>query len=267
MPYVEQLMERLSARDWAVIFTVNRLRLVSGLQLERLHFHELAPRSRSVKRWQVLKRLVDAGVLVPLLRRVGTAHRGSGGLCYSLDSVGQRLVRLRVSDSSDVGVRRPRGLGDRFVAHMLAVSDLYVGLIQRARLGGFTLGEFQAEGDAYWPNGLGGWLKPDAFIRLERGQAVVDYWWYEAELALKSHPAIERKLQAYLDFAKRGQLGPDGIVPRVIVGVQRSRQQAAIQSVVDSLPEPADALFRVVALPDVVDALTDELLKPNGEQS
>jgi len=34
MPYVERLLTTLSARDWAILDTVHRLRLVSGPQLE-----------------------------------------------------------------------------------------------------------------------------------------------------------------------------------------------------------------------------------------
>jgi hypothetical protein len=258
MPYVEQLAERVSARDRAIISTIHRLRLVSGVQLERLHFHELTGRSRSVKRWQTLKRLVDAGVLIPLDRRVGTAVRGSAGLNYALDSAGQSLIWLQARrESLRPPVRRPRAPGDHFAAHILAVSELYVRLIERSRLGGFTVGEFQVE--PRWPNGIGGWLGPDAFIRLDR-PAAADYWSYEAELAIKSEPAIRRKLQAHLDFVQRGQLGPDGVVPRVIVGVEKRLQQAVIQSVVDSLPEPADALFFVAGLTDVTQIMVGELM-------
>src|SRR5271170_3975507 len=91
MPYVEQLAEGLSPRDWSIISTFNRLRVISGSQLERLHFHQLTGHSRNVKRAQVLKRLVGVGVLAPLPRRVGTANRGSAQQRYVLDSAGQRL--------------------------------------------------------------------------------------------------------------------------------------------------------------------------------
>src|SRR5579859_5444723 len=86
MPYVEWLAERMSPRDWAIIESLDRIRLATGLQLERLHFHELEERSRSVVRWKVLKRLVDSRVITSLDRRIGYAHRGSAVLRYALDS-------------------------------------------------------------------------------------------------------------------------------------------------------------------------------------
>lgn len=95
-PYVEQLADRLSPRDWAILETLDRVRLATGIQLERLHFSSLTnARSRAVMRWRVLKSLVDARVLLPLGRRVGTALHGSAELRFALDSAGQQLIRMR----------------------------------------------------------------------------------------------------------------------------------------------------------------------------
>lgn len=143
-PYVEQLAEALSDRDWAIIQSLDRVRLISGLQLERLHFSDLTGHSRSVMRWRVLKRLVDVRVLLPVERRIGTAHRGSAKLCYALDSAGIQLVRLRASLTGSP-VRRPRVPGERFVAHTLAVTELYVALVEQSRLESFTLADFEVE--------------------------------------------------------------------------------------------------------------------------
>ena len=75
--YVEALAERLTDRDWQIIESLNRVRLATGLQLERLHFHELAARSRSIMRWRVLKRLSDARVLAAPARRGGPGPPGT----------------------------------------------------------------------------------------------------------------------------------------------------------------------------------------------
>lgn len=260
IPYVEQLAERLSPRDWSIISTVNRLRLVSALQLERVDFHDLTGRSRSVKRAQVLKRLADVGVLVPLPRRVGTANRGSAQHRYVLDSAGRQLAQLQaIRESREIRVRRPRVPGDRFVEHTLAVSELYVELVERSRKGGFTVAAFQAEADAYWPDGAKGWIKPDAFVQLERG-TMTHYWWYEADMATEDlSTTIRGKLLTYLDFVQRGQLGPDDVVPRVLIGVPDRKRQDAIQALVDELPKPADELFLVADQTEVAQIKTDEI--------
>lgn len=264
-PYVERLWSTLSARDWAVIDTVYRLRLVSGWQLERLHFSELSLRSQPVVRWRVLKRLVDARVLVALERRVGTALRGSDKLCYALDTAGQRLARMRVNaDPRDGAVRRPRVPGERFFTHTLAVSEIYVSLVERSRVGHFDLVAFLAEPAAWVPDRLGGWLKPDAFAKLRAGD-VYDYWWIEVDMATESLPYIRRQLRAYLGFVERGQLGPDGVVPRVLIGVSHKdkarlqARQTAMQRIVNELPGPADYMFYVTELSSAAVAMEHEL--------
>jgi hypothetical protein len=267
-PYVEQLAERLSSRDWMILNTLDRLRLATGPQLERLHFSELTGRSRSVKRGQVLKQLVGVGAIVPLERRIGTANRGSAQQRYALDSGGRRLLRLRATDESlEARVRRPRIPSDRLTKHTLAVSELYVELVERSHVDGFSLGDFQVEGNAYWPDGFGGWMKPDAFVRLESGKTI-DYWWYEADmprhdsdLANESLPTIRSKCLAYLDFVRRGQLGPDDVVPRVAIGEPSARQRDAVQAVVDALPAPAEFLFTVAELGKVAQIMLGELAK------
>jgi hypothetical protein len=272
MPYVEQLIQRLSSRDWDIISTLHRIRLATGPQLERLHFNNLTtPRSRSIMRWRVLKQLTDLRALTTLKPRIGGSWGGSAKLSYALDSAGQRLARMRaMSESGGTRVRRPRLPGDHFVAHTLAVTELYVTLVERSRLGQFVLEDFQVEGAAYWPDGLGGWIKDDALIKLRRG-SVTDYWWYEADLpryerdiANESLPTIQRKLLVYLDFVDRGQLGPDGIVPRILFGVPTDRRQAAIQTLIRDLRAPAHVLFHVALLPDAPHLMIAELMKPNG---
>lgn len=259
--YVEALGERLTDRDWAIIETLGRVRLATGLQLERTHFQDLASRSRSVMRWRVLKRLSDARVLSPLDRRVGTSRHGSAPLLYILDSAGLRLARARADrDPLNGTVRRPRVPGERFMAHGLAVTELYVTLVEQARLGRLDLLDFRVEAAAYWPNGLGSWVKPDAFVKL-RWDDVTDFWWYEADLVTESLPTVRSKLMAYLDFVQRGQLGPDGVVPRVLIGVPSSRRQADIQSVIHALAEPAEVMFTVALMADVATVMASELMK------
>lgn len=259
MSYAERLATTLSARDWAIIDTVHRLRLVSGGQLERLHFSNLSLHSQSVVRGRVLKRLADARVLMPLERRIGTALRGSDKLCYGLDSAGHRLVRMRANAELGGASRRPRVPGERFFAHALAVSELYASLVERSRLGRYTLDDFQAEPDAWVRDGLGSWLKPDAFAKLSRGD-VSDYWWVEADLATESLPTVRGKLLAYLGFVERGQLGPDGIVPRVLIGVPTRARLTAVQRIVNALPTPADYMFRVVELTNAAAFMEHELM-------
>lgn len=256
---VMALAEALTEREWSILGTVNQLRLATGLQLERLHFAELTGKSRSVVRWRVLKRLVDAHALMPLTRRVGGSLRGSAQLTYALDTAGERLLRLRRNLSqTKERIRRPGPIGDRFVAHTVATSELYVQLVEHSRAESFTLDDFQAEPAAWWPNGAGGWMKPDAYLSMSAGE-FTDHWWVEVDLATEAVPTLRGKFLAYIDFVSLGQLGPGDVVPRVLVTVPTLERRDVIASVVAKLPAPADELFAVVLHDEAVGWLAAEL--------
>lgn len=259
------LAETMSDREWQIMKTINRLRLATGLQIERLHFAEMTGKSRSVVRWRVLRRLVDAQVLMPLSRRVGGSLRGSAQLTYALDVAGERLLRLRRNLRDDVErIRRPAPIGERFVAHTLATSELYVQLVERSLLDGFTVDEYLAEPAAWWPNGAGGRMKPDAYLSISAGD-VTDHWWIEVDLATEAAPTLRGKFLAYLDFVSLGQLGPGDVVPRVLVTVPSAARFDVMANVTAKLPAPADELFVVALHGQAVDTVTAELGAADSE--
>lgn len=97
---VERLRDSLSERDWAVIRDVARLRLVTGTQLERLHFTDLSETSGPVVRRRVLGRLVQAGA-----RDTGAADRRGTG------RIGRARVLPRRRWTTALVVRRPGSTG------------------------------------------------------------------------------------------------------------------------------------------------------------
>ncbi len=259
--HVAWVAERMSARDWAIVQTVNRLRLVTGWQLERLHFAELVGRSRAVSRWRVLKRLCDWRVLMAMSRRVGGSLRGSTKLAFALDSAGQRLLQLpRHGGTSGVVVRRPGVPSERFKEHSLAVSELYVCLVELACSQAFTLGTFLAEPACWWPDGRGGRLEPDAYVSVSTAK-VTDHWWVEVDRDQESLPTMRRKLMVYLEFLHSGQVGPGGVMPRVVVMVPNERRREAVRGVVALLPGVAGELFVVARQEGAAGVVVDVLEK------
>jgi hypothetical protein len=248
--HVEWVAERLSGRDWAIVELVNRLRVVSSTHVCRLFFFELREgRSRITARTRALRRLVAWRVLLPLERRAGGSGGGSGVQLYALDSAGQRIIASRqLGTGAPVRVRRPEAPGERTLRHTLAICELYTSLVELGRLSGFAVPVFEAEPACWWPNGLGGYLKPDAHALLEWG-AVRDHWWVEHDEATEGLPTVRRKIESYVDFLRRGQLGPGGIVPRVLVSAVTEQRAAAVAALVGRLPSPAGELVSVVWAP------------------
>jgi hypothetical protein len=239
----------LSERDLAVVRDVARLRLVTGKQLERLHFMDLDQPSRSVVRRRVLGRLVRLGLLGTLTRRIGGVRAGSDGLVFAIDTKGQRLLGQRGRAT------RPRTPGMLFVHHVLGVAELYVALVERTRAEEhIRLAHFAAEPASWWPDGRGGRLKPDAYIRLANLD-YEDHWWLELDRATESLPVLKRKLAAYSVFWQSGQLGPNNIVPRVLVTVPDTKRFSGLVRLIRQLPEGAEKLFIVATDKDVIDVV------------
>jgi hypothetical protein len=260
--YVEQIAGDLSDRDCAVIASVGQARVLTGAQLERLHFSTLDRPSRSVVRRRVLARLVSLRVLTTLEpRRIGGARSGSQGLVFALDSAGQQLIRMWHGSQSESGgqrVRRPWTPGLLFLHHTLAVSELYVRLVEASRTHPFDLDTCQVEPACWWPNGLNGWLKPDAYLVLSTTE-FRDSYWLEVDRATETIPTVRRKLSAYLDFVNRGQLGPDRNIPRVLVTVPDQRRLDAAEACARGFTNAPDGLFTVVLYERAVAHIIGEL--------
>jgi hypothetical protein len=124
------------------------------------------------------------------------------------------------------------------------VSEMYTALTEQLGRSEAELAIFAAEPTSWWPDGLGGCLKPDAYLALD-GPLGRDHWWIEADRATESLPTIRRKLDTYLSFLERGQLGPGNVMPRVLLATITPARQAALAHLVHQLPSPAEQLFGI----------------------
>ncbi len=259
---IELLVDQLSGRDRAILHDLGKVRVLSGAQLTRLHFHDLAVTSRDRTRRGVLARLAVYGLVTPLERAVGGARSGSSGYIYALGVAGQRVLPLLDDEANPSNQlarpRRPWTPGQSFLKHTLAISELYVQLVEAQRANRLTLTRFAAEAGAWWPNGAGGLVKPDASACVASGD-VEDSWFVEVDRATESPETLYRKLRRYVDFAHAGQLGPDGVTPRVLVTVPHDRRLQVVRDILARLPPPAERLFTVDLFERAVDRIVHVL--------
>jgi hypothetical protein len=127
---VERLHESLGPRDLAVLDQVRDLKLMSGAQIQAVHFplldHATADAAGRASR-RVLSRLVREGVLVRLERRIGGIRGGSAGFLYLASPLGHRVL------DGDGPRRRVREPSLAFVNHTLAIGQLVIDLIEAQR--------------------------------------------------------------------------------------------------------------------------------------
>jgi len=229
---VHELAGQLGERDEKILRDLARVRLLSGHQLDRLHFAALTPPHRA--RSRVLKRLVAWRAVTTLSRRVGGVRAGSAGLIYTLDVAGQRALQLL--DRSDHGpARRPWTPGQMFTAHSLAVSELYVALREAERRGELELLDLRAEPACWQRTTTLGTLKPDAYVLVAHGE-MEDAWWVEVDRSTESRATLRRKLELYLLAAQTGQVGPSGVLPRVLVTVPDEARLMQVRETVAAMP-------------------------------
>lgn len=228
---------------------VARLRLITGGQLERLFFYEgNSPQSNARLARTTLSRLVSLGVLRRLERRVGGVRGGSAAFVYETGSAGQRLLSYWRGE----GIARTRGGHEprrAFVAHTVAVADVYVQLNEAARISELELVGFAAEPDCWREYvGIGGrrlTLKPDMYLRLGLDE-FEDSWFVEVDMATESSTVIRRQCEAYIAYYRTGreQVARE-VFPRVLWITPDQTRARQIERVIDALPADGQRLFSV----------------------
>jgi len=250
--YVAELTHKLAPRELALVADLDRLRLASVKQLERLHFTAESPKANATQARRALASLTELRVVVRLGRRVGGVRAGSQAFVYALDVAGQRLA-----SACGIRIRRPWTPGLAFIAHGLAVSELYLQLVEASRSGTLDVLDFDTE-PACWRTftGLGGArtvLKPDAFVRLGLSD-FEDAYFVEVDRATHSGPSVARKLTSYRRYwqTAREQNRWGGVFPKVLVLVPSEARKAALIEVVGEQPVESWPLFQVARYDDAL---------------
>ncbi len=258
--YVADLACELTPRELALVHDLDRLRLASSKQLERLHFTAESPKANTRQTQRTLARLSDRRVVVRLQRRVGGVRSGSRGSVYALDTAGQRIASA-CGPAGGARIRRPWTPGRAFVAHQLAVTELYVRLTEAAGRGQLDVLDFDAE-PASWRtfSGLGGArtvLKPDAFVRVGLGE-FEDSYFVEVDRATHSGPSVARKLTMYRRYWQTGreQNRWGGVFPKVLILVPSDARKAALVEVAGEQPAKSWPLFQVARYDDAISIFT-----------
>jgi Replication-relaxation len=244
---VDQVRRRLSVRDAAVLVVLHRVRLASLRHLQRLLVVDGSPAARTRRTQLLLTRLTKRGVVTRFSRIIGGLRAGSSGYIYGLSALGQAVL----DTGGPLGGRRRRVWEAKpyFQDHMLAVSELYVQLVEQHRLGHGDLLDYDAE-PAAWRHftGTGGELvivKPDAYVRLGVG-AIERSSFIEVDLTTETLPTIQRKSQRYIDYWRSGMEQQwRGVFPKVVWLVQNEQRANRITGVIRKLARDAQELFDV----------------------
>jgi hypothetical protein len=255
---VRLVEEQLGERDQEIVQALARVRVATVRHLQRLFFAGPSPLSSSRRCQRTLERLTAWRVLARLDRRIGGTRAGSAGFVYTLDALGQRVAG-RAGPAGGSRPRRPWTPSFPFLKHALAVSELYVSLVEVARMSSFEIEAFDTE-PACWRafTGSGGelvFLKPDAYVRLGTPE-FAEHAFVEVDCGTESGVALARKFYRYrLYWASGREQRRHGVFPRVLWLVETQKRYEQLLDVVGRQPAEAWRLFRVALYDEAIHAL------------
>ncbi len=249
------LETQLTDRDRTALQTVGRFGVMSGGQLRELLWAEVSPSARARVARRGLARLARLDVLQPLTRRVGGARAGSTSTIFAVGRAGQYLLR------SGRRARAAYTPGARYLAHRLAVAQLYIDLHTSSPATLQPL-SFEPEPECWRPymTGFGTRqiLKPDAYLRLACGDYEFAYF-CEQDMATEALPTIATKALRYHDYYQTGtEQAERGLFPRVLWITPDEKRAEAIRETLTQLPPAAHRLFAVTTTTEAVALLTSE---------
>ena len=250
-----QLIERLSPRDLAVLDDLERFRLLTSRQIQRLHFAvgtEHATISAATRATQrALTKLESYGVLARLQHRVGGVRHGSQGIVWQLTSIGSRIQQERSGDHNRHRYSEPTTL---FVDHTLAVAEVGVQVHELERAGRIEVVELTTEPDN-WRTFLGQHaqavtLKPDLSL-ITASEDYEDHWFIEVDRDTEHLPKVLTKCAVYARYAATGfEQQTRGVFPRVLwLTPTQTRATGIRRAITDAGTLPAD-IFLVRASAD-----------------
>lgn len=230
------LKSRLTERDYQLLSDVEKYRLLTTKQIQRLHFDHAHPTSVAAARacTRTLARLRNTGVLKALRRRIGGARAGSAGFVWYVGPAGERLLRTLDDRFAQRGRRNYREPSWHFIEHTLAIAELAVQTIEAERRGDIEVLGLQTE-PASWQTSLSRFgtqqtLKPDLRLVTAAGD-YEHHLFIEADMATEHRPVIVRQCAAYQTFRATGRYqtthGLFPIVVWVVANEQRRRQLGA----------------------------------------
>jgi hypothetical protein len=249
-----RIRERLAPRDLAILDQIYMLRLMSGAQIQAVHFplwdHESEHAAVRATR-RVLQRLVRDGLLVRLDRRVGGVKGGSAGYIYGASAVGQRLI----GGARHSRFREPSAT---FVTHTLAVTQLVVGLTELHRSRRIDLVRLEPEPRCWrtytTPAGRTQ-VRPDLFVAVGVGD-YEHHWFVEMDLGTETITRRLAKCAQYDAYYRSGiEQSKHDLFPRVAWAMPNARLAAELEARIHHSRRLTSDVFAVATHDDLLDML------------
>lgn len=255
---LNELTDRLSERDQAVLETIGNHRFLTTKQLQNFCFNHHATTNSAARICRrVLHRLEDWLLIERPIRRIGGLMAGSASSVWMLTSTGQRLRNLQAGLGAAGRVREP---GEGFVRHYLAIADTHLALIEAQRAQRLELLTVQIE-PVSWrsytgPTGSPVVLKPDLYAVTASGE-FEDHWFIEVDRATESIPTLIKQCRQYEAYRRTGnEQSETGLFPLVLWVVPAQLRADKLRDRLVASRDLDPALFRITTPEGLIQAIT-----------
>jgi hypothetical protein len=253
----ERLQRRLSARDLAVLTSLDAHRFLTTQQIAAFQFQDHASPGAAARICRrTLQRLFELQVIEHLERLVGGVRAGSASYVWRVGPIGDQLLRLQAPHRTRARRKEP---SLRHLEHCLAIADVHLSLIALARSGRVELLSVSTE-PTCWRRYLSATgsvdtLKPDLFAITASGD-YEDHWFIEIDRGTESLPTLLKKCAQYEDYRRTGSAQAEGGVFPLIVWVVPSEAHAdSLAAAIIAGRNLDNCLYRVCTadrFPDVI---------------
>lgn len=260
-PTWRRALERLTPRDLDILDDLERYRVLTTRQIQRLYWprSDDRPLTGITRATQlVMRRLEEHGVVARLQRRAGGRKAGSQGIVWQLTNVGSKIQQHR---SGEGGRHRYREPGPSFVDHTLEVANVAVAVRELEREGHLQLRLLQPEPDA-WRSftglfGQAATLKPDLALVTASGE-FEDHYFIEVDRSTEHITRIAAKCATYVRYAATGaEQRAHGVFPRVLWLTPDEARATEIRRAIDTYPSLPTELFLALPIAGFGDLLLD----------
>jgi hypothetical protein len=238
-PEPRDLTRDLTDRDVRILEDLERFRLLTTRQIQRLHlparpFGQSTSTSAATRgTTRILNRLEALSAVVRLERRIGGVEHGSALTIWQLGSAGDRFLRTRRGETKRRQFLEP---GRNFSLHALAVADVAVSLREQASIGRCELLELETEPDCWRTFNGGGssviTLKPDLFV-ITADAETETHSFVEVDLGTEHLPAVLKKCRTYQQYERTGvHQEQSGLFPAVVWIVPTVKRAAALRDAI-----------------------------------
>ena len=246
---------QLTTQDIQILYFLNQARYTTTSQLARLFYSDSDKPETAIRRANfTAQRLLKAGLVSHLKRRIGGVRKGSASYVWQITFQGLKLLKGQ-DETIVLRYKNHYEPSQHHVEHTLAVTEIFIKTMETVR----NSKKLSLEAFSFEPNswrsyqklsGLGMTLKPDAYLELV-SQEYEDHYFIELDRSTESLARIVNTCKKYIEYYRSGvEQRQHGVFPFVLWIVPDDKRKPAISKAIQTELYNFWELFTVITLDD-----------------